>query len=326
MNCELLLKAMTDAPIAFFMMCIVLIAGGAYIVCLFAIAARIRFDSNEQKLDLIGRVMLTINGNSVTHPGITAEVVADSLNPFGDRLTSFVLRFPRIVLSEFNTHRVFSRNSASSRAIPFKKMVELAKHDPFVPMAFQKDHRGMQGTEYLESTEHDGCVRLWLDSRDDAIFRAESLSEFGVTKQLCNRLLEPFMFHTVLLTATEYENWFALRDHPAAEIHIADLAAKMRVAMDQSVPVTLGVGEWHIPFKDMLPEIDAIKIATARCARISYLNFDGTEDYQKDIQLHDDLADMGHMSPFEHCAQARGDSEWSGNFRGFDQYRKTVER
>jgi hypothetical protein len=142
---------------------------------------------------------------------INAIVVGDSLSPQGCRLTSLLITFPRIILSELNTHRMLSKNSASSRAIPFKKMVEMVKTNPFIPIAWQKEHKGMQGTEYFSEEESIHNRLMWLDSRDSAIMEAEQLHKRGVTKQLCNRLLEPFMWHTVLISGTEWENFFDLR-------------------------------------------------------------------------------------------------------------------
>lgn len=151
---------------------------------------------------------------------IKAEIVADSINKQGNRITTFVLTFPRILLSELNTHRMFTKNSASSRAIPFKKMVESVKNDPFIPIAWQKDHSGMQGSEYLNDASHENdhgdtvedATSQWLEARDSMIHHASLLHNVNkVTKQLCNRLLEPFMWHTVILTATEYYNFFELR-------------------------------------------------------------------------------------------------------------------
>jgi thymidylate synthase ThyX len=298
---------------------------------------------------------------------ISATIIADSLNEFGDRLTTFVLVFPRIVLAEFNTHRMISKNSASSRAIPFKTMLKKVQDEPFVPIAWQSEHKGMQGENYITETSRvNNCVNLWLAARDQAIIHASALStgqygtsnggvfnyDISVTKQLCNRLLEPFLYHTVICTGTEWENFFALRAHPQAEIHIADLAHKMLLAYNESRPKSLKEGQWHIPFGDTfditrlaqlrismsgsyeewidLKELEDLKvqIATARCARVSYLNFEGKDDYLADIKLHDILQSSGHMSPFEHCAQAMNtdlrDSAWSGNFHGFEQYRKMM--
>ena len=308
---------------------------------------------------------------------ITAEIIADSINEFGDRITTFIAVLPRIVLAEFNTHRMLSRNSSSSRAIPFKTMVEKVKSEPFIPIKWQKNHPGMQGTEYYteddcEETDTSNTHKTidsldyeWLGARDQAIYHATCLNKvYDVTKQFCNRLLEPFLYQTLIVTATEWENFFALRAHPAAEIHIADLAQKMLYAYNQSTPKELKAGDWHIPFGDkfdiqrlnaLMPDsqpmlsrekareiynLNKIKIATARCARVSYLNYEGTDDYAKDIALYNRLSSMGHWSPFEHCAKSMSKEDknlvglknsenlhiingWSGNFKGFIQLRKT---
>ena len=144
---------------------------------------------------------------------IKAKIIADSVNSFGDRLTSLILTYPRIIHSELMTHRMFSRNSASSRAIPFEKMVKMVEEDPFIPIAWQKDHKGMQGSEYAQYPDTEDFKVIWLEARDNAIKSAQ-LAQIGkvkLTKQICNRLLEPFMWHTVLVTATEFDNFFELR-------------------------------------------------------------------------------------------------------------------
>lgn len=303
-----------------------------------------------------------------------AEIIADSVNNWGDRLTTMVVTFPRIVLAEFNTHRMFSRNSASSRAIPFEKMVKMVEENPFIPIKWMKDHKGMQGNEYFDGEtcnqafghidrafgyshiEHKQASEYlqeqWLMARDNAVQQAKTLNELGVTKQFVNRLLEPFMWHTVIVTASDWGNFFALRVHPDAEIHMQKIAEMMLDAYNNSIPKKLEEGEWHIPFGDkidnnrldkLLPEIQPasltwyinsiqnlkVKIATARCARVSYLNFEGKDDYDADIKLHDRLLESGHMSPFEHCAKCMSKDEyyqnWSGNFKGFKQYRKMLQ-
>jgi len=143
---------------------------------------------------------------------INAEIIADSHDGRGNRITTFVLTFPRFILAELNTHRMFSKNSASSRAIPFKKMVESVENDPFIPIAWQKDHKGMQGTEYFtDKHEVYNKVANWLTAKNRAIESAKFINELGITKQLCNRLLEPYMWHKVILTATEFSNFFELR-------------------------------------------------------------------------------------------------------------------
>jgi thymidylate synthase ThyX len=264
---------------------------------------------------------------------ISARIVADSITKDGKRITSIVAVIPRIVLAELNTHRALSKNSASSRAIPFPKMCDMVVNEPFIPMLFQKTHKGMQGTEqFTEVSDIAQCVNMWLDARDKAVASAKELDNFGVTKQLCNRILEPFMYHTVLLTATEWQNFIALRAHKDAEVHIQDFAYKVIDVLNASTPRLLMEGEWHIPFGDNilisgLEGLEAnttktIKIATARCARVSYNNFEGKDDYEADIKLHDQLLESGHMSPFEHCAQAASGDTISGNFVGYVQYRK----
>lgn len=143
---------------------------------------------------------------------INAQILADSISEQGHRLTTFLLTYPRIIHSELMTHRMFSRNSASSRAIPFEKMIKMVQEDPFIPIAWQKDHKGMQGTEYLSHKDDVyNNTHEWLAGRDYAVAVAKSLNDLGITKQLCNRLLEPFMWHTTLISATEFSNFFELR-------------------------------------------------------------------------------------------------------------------
>ena len=314
---------------------------------------------------------------------IEAKIIADSINLQGDRITTYLLTYPRFIHSELMTHRMFSRNSASSRAIPFEKMVKMVEEDPFIPIAWQKDHKGMQGVEYFtESRDTDKAIENWLYARNASVKEATFLNNsIGVTKQLCNRLLEPFMWHTVLVTATEWDNFFELRcpkyqwqdgkvfnswrdlvadafnnganrdwvdglencplierlshSKSQAEIHIQALAEAMWDAMNESKPKELKAGEWHIPFGDRIemsildqqdlslkfPTINSlnelkIRIATARCARLSYMTFDGEIDYEKDIKLHDHLLSFRHMSPFEHCARAMSDEEYYTFIKG----------
>jgi len=269
---------------------------------------------------------------------------------------------------------MFTRNSASSRAIPFKKMIQAVKENPFIPLKWMKDHPGMQGNEYWNyPADVDVRVDAWLQARDSAATHAEILNgSLGVTKQIANRVLEPYMWHTVIVTATEWENYYALRASEFADIHIQKLAEEMLAAYNVSEPKILQPGEWHIPFGDKIDEemitailtkeygeplrwaygserhkelVDEIrlKIASARCARISYtvVGEEGKPDnYENDIKLHDRLVSSGHWSPMEHCGRSMSDYEfafdssfnaddgeegtwgWSGNFRGFLQYRK----
>ena len=166
---------------------------------------------------------------------IEAKIIADSISPQGKRITTYLLTYPRFIHAELMTHRLFSRNSASSRAIPFEKMAKMVEEDPFIPIAWQKDHKGMQGTEYFTNerisnySEYlDGnevvyqLEEEWLEARNCAIEQAKNMNQLGLTKQICNRLLEPFMWHTVLVTATEWDNFFELR-MPCYEIDLDNL-------------------------------------------------------------------------------------------------------
>jgi thymidylate synthase ThyX len=273
---------------------------------------------------------------------ISATIVADSLNIFGQRLTTLKVVMPRIVLAEFNTHRALTRNSASSRAIPFKRMHKSVSENMFMPIGFLKEHKGMQGFDYFDGEELVRVAHKWRFIASMLLSLSMSLHLLGVSKQICNRILEPFMYHTVLVSATEWSNFMALRDHKDAEIHIQAVARSIKEAMDNSTPKQLQPGEWHIPFGDKF-DIDElvlltddirhvfrvqegiadykdtqetltklkVKIATARCARLSYLTL-GAEpkiDYEADIKLHDMLLKDGHMSPFEHVARAMSRSE-----------------
>jgi hypothetical protein len=140
------------------------------------------------------------------------EIVADSINESGNRITTMVVTYPRIIHSEIMTHRMFSRNAASSRAVPSRKLIESVKNEPFIPIAFQKSHSGMQGVDYIiDQKDIDFEIADWLDDRDYAIKKAEGRLTRGLTKQLINRPLEPFQWYTTIITATEWENFFHLR-------------------------------------------------------------------------------------------------------------------
>lgn len=397
------------------------------------------------------------------------EILADSISEQRHRLTTFKVTYPHIIHAEMLRHRMLSRNVASSRAIPFKKMVKDVQENPFIPIAWQKNHSGMQGTEYLSKTdkfnlsqfvsamidtlnnmadrsskdfkqfekEVEERVNLitgllskythltmtlnewWLFARDKAVEAASILYVFKVTKQLCNRLLEPFVWTTELVSGTEWENFFELRcpkyhydledkyfkskkdwleyykktcigdvnsdftlkeedwfdiNKSQAEIHIQRIAEMMWDCYNESKPKQLNAGEYHIPFGDRIELIDwldcvnndnhldgdldlqdelfnrdKLKIATARCARISYetLGDNPKIDYEADIKLHDRLLADNHMSPFEHCARAMSEEEyesfykgeiankehteldenkgWCNNYRGFINYRYILE-
>ena len=263
-----------------------------------------------------------------------ARVLADSIAS-GVRLTTLEVTMPRIVLAEFNTHRMLSRNSASSRAIPVEKRIAAIRENPFVPDAFAANQRGMQAGEALSEGEQERARRWWLEGRDHACSVAEDLARLGVHKQWANRLIEPYAWHTVIVTATEWENFFALRCSPEAQPEIRRAAELMSNAMTASVPRALAPSCWHLPLVDerdddvaghLLPQI-----SIARCARVSYLTHDGRRDPKTDLELYRRLLTSGHMSPFEHVARVARHLEreelgaFVGNFRApWVQYRKTI--
>jgi hypothetical protein len=279
-----------------------------------------------------------------------ARVLKDSLSPSGARLTTLEVTFPRIVLAEFNTHRVFSRNSASSRAIPVEKMLKRVMDDPFIPIHWGKNQKGMQANEEVTLEQTTVAMTEWLKARDFAVQQAKELLYVGIHKQITNRLLEPFLWQTVIITATEFGNWNALRRHPDAQPEIKRVADMMWDARAASTPIKLDHGEWHLP---LTPEIDELlarrrtgdveaidwefwkKVSTGRCARVSYLTHDGRRDLEADIGLCERLQASGHMSPFEHVARPLDDDDlaphetfpnliFRGNFRGWLQYRKQL--
>lgn len=184
---------------------------------------------------------------------INATIVADSLSLQGDRLTSVLVTFPRIILSEVNTHRMLSKNTSSSRAIPFKKMVEVVQNNPFIPIAWQKEHKGMQGTEYLVDRKHENAVYEWLKARDFAVKQANIMNSDGVTKQLANRLLEPFMWTTMLITGSRegWNNFFSLR---LPEYHLENIPTVNEDLSLNSKTITL-IGKSK---KELLKEINQI--------------------------------------------------------------------
>ena len=155
---------------------------------------------------------------------VSAQVVADSINQHGDRLTSLVLTYPRIIHAEMLTHRMFSRNASSSRAVPVQKMIEAVKNNTFCPFEFQKAHKGMQGSEYFTDEDKEDCIKLWLESAELALQQAEKMKEKGITKQIINRILEPYQYYTVLITGSKesWNNFFELRN-PVYEIDLDNL-------------------------------------------------------------------------------------------------------
>lgn len=258
----------------------------------------------------------------------SAEILLHSMSPRdGSELATLVVTFPRIILAEFNTHRVFSRNSASSRAIPVQTQIQKVLDDPFVPEQWGSNKKGMQAAEPLAGEPASVARDAWLKARDWAVEQAKVLAFEGVHKQLVNRLLEPFMWHTVIVSSTEWKNFFRLRCHPDAQPEMQKIARMMRDALAASEPVERTK---HMPYITEGEYLDGAHpdwhphISAARCARISYLRHDSVQrNITEDVNLAGRLAKAGHWSPFEHVATAAPGRH--ANFTGWRQLRADLE-
>lgn len=264
----------------------------------------------------------------------SARVLADSVahgNLFArhSRITTLEVTFPRFILAEFNTHRMLSRNSASSRAIPPEKQLAHIRDDDYFVPTFGSRVKGMgQGDDLSHAQQR--LLRLeWREAALRAADSVEYLLEHGSDKSHANRLLEPFLWHTVIVTATEWENFFALRDHEAAQPEIRETAQVMQRAMLDSEPRVLNAGGWHLPLVtpeeiEHDPGTDWPAVSAGRCARVSFDTHNSYEDPKDSLARASRLAAMGHWSPFEHPAQLtlQPQPDW-GNFRQpWLQYRK----
>lgn len=291
------------------------------------------------------------------------KIICDSVSPENIRLTTFQLRYWRPIHAELMTHRVFSRNAGSSRARPSAAIIEQVRKDPWGPLHWGANQPGMQANNSVDDYTAVLGQNAWGVAAEAAAISAETMTKLGLHKQIVNRVLEPFTYIDVLVTSTQYANWFALRNHPDAQPEIQDLARRMQEEYNKSKPDLLQEGDWHLPYitledydevRDYLkkgritrdePEEKEIiktlcKISAARCARISYKPFDGSSgSIEKDIELHDKLvvSQPAHASPAEH--QATPDQivthadepfdDWvspqlHGNLTGWVQYRKTL--
>ena len=243
------------------------------------------------------------------HKEPSAKVIADSITLDGHRLTTFEVTMHRFVLAEFNTHRMFSRNSASSRAIPSHKQLSAVLYDPAMPIEWGTNQPGMQAAELLDEEDTSYARYNWVKASHAAVEASRILSEnLNVHKQVANRILEPWMWHTVIVTAVEYDNFFSQRVSPLAQPEIRIPAEHMLWAYEESEPVPVDKGEYHLPYiqeeeRDFTTR-QKIQLSTARCARVSYLTHDGRRDIEKDFELYDRLvsAEPPHASPLEHVA------------------------
>jgi thymidylate synthase ThyX len=294
--------------------------------------------------------------------GISVKVIADSIDHLGNRITTVEKVFPRIILAEENTHRMESKNSASSRAIPTKKMIELIQTSPFIPNFIGKNQSGMQAKEQLKGEAREQFLAEWNQAKDDAIRHLQNFEAMGAHKQLASRVTEAWMMMKTVNTATERANYLWLRDHSDAQPEIRILAECLREALEQSSPTELYPGEWHMPYvkiefdketdeisywseNEKLSLDEALKLSASCCAQVSYRQLN--TDLDKAFAIYDRMvsADRSHSSPFEHQATPinsfvnpfnphewpagvthvkRDGSLWSANFRGWIQHRQLI--
>lgn len=292
---------------------------------------------------------------------IEAKIIQASLNPFtGDKIVTYELDYPRFIHAEIMTHRMFSRNAQSSRAVPVKKTLEV--NQQFVkPLVWGANKSGMSSTEELDELGKAQAESMWEVAAKHAFKCSQTLNDIGLHKQWSNRVTEPFSRIKVVVTATEYENFFWLRIDPdAAQPEIVELAEKMKDLYDNAEFYVLGHGEWHLPYinrnrdqngsivyytseGDELTLEDAVKISASCCAQVSYRKLDETK--QKALEIYDRLfsGPKPHLSPVEHQAmcidvdrcnewpvgithQDRKGNLWSGNLKGFVQYRQILQQ
>lgn len=255
------------------------------------------------------------------------SILADSVNDgTGDRLTTFLLgNFPKCLLAELNTHRMLSKNAASSRAMPIAKLIEQVQKNPFIPQ-WTTHAKGMVGIDDLNDNDRRRATCQWLQVRDEAVSGAQRLADLGIAKQNVNRLLEPWMMVPVIVSGTEWDNFFTLRTARDVQPEFRAFACEMQSLMKASKPKRLNLGDWHIPLDvPSLPLKDRIKSSVAACARGSYGSFiSDAPDLEKDIALHDRLMVSGHWSPFEHQACCAQMGRYA-NYRGWESYRFACE-
>lgn len=258
---------------------------------------------------------------------ISAKIIADSCSAINcKRITTFELQYPRFIHSELMTHRLFSRNAMSSRAVPIDKMIQQVQEDPAVPIHWGKNQSGMQAKEELTGCSRADVKGEWQLAAQNAGDSAAFMASEGAHKQIVNRILEPFQLMKTVLTSTEFENFFWLRKHEDAQPEIKALAELMFVAMQDSTPLKLNVGEWHVPYVEVVkvtggmicegdyrieyrsrgesisPE-DALAISSSCCAQVSYRLLDDSIEKARKVYQRLVESEPVHASPFEHQAR-----------------------
>lgn len=246
------------------------------------------------------------------------------------RIATFVIRAPKFIQAHINSHRALSRNSASSRAIPAKRIRTNVLHSPFVPVYFGENKSGMQSGDALKGFKLWCANKIWLWARYVPVLFHWFGEKVGIHKEVVNRLIEPWLVVNIVLTGTEWSNFITLRSNKAAQPEMQVIASKIDELLKNTAPQILQLGQWHLPFiqnNEVGLDLDQQKkISAARCARVSYKLFDGKDsNIDADINICEKLISSGHWSPFEHQAEALDNTNRSANFVGWKQYRKEFE-
>lgn len=287
--------------------------------------------------------------------GFQARIITHTQAPNGREAISMLVTLPQMIEQEFLRHRVFCCSFGSTRAKPMKKQLQEVIDDPFIPLSYGRNGKGMQAKEELDEQAVFMAKSEWLTARHSAIMYADTLGDLKVHKQIAGRLLQPFAWRTGIITATDWMNFFYLRVHPDAQPEIQYFAYLCLCAYLESTPVQLNTGEWHLPFitKDEEENRSSTEIglvSAARCARNSYNRLPTPEDlaenergiahtseyytpdWNKDLQTAQDLRNgsggIGHFSPFEHQLEALGEGDAYtkiGPFRGYRSLRSMIE-
>lgn len=290
-------------------------------------------------------IIFALKYKSFKSKNIEVEILADSKNGYGDRLTTFLVTYPLIILKEVLTHRTFSRNTSSSRAIPYIHNYKRVFNEPFLWKKVVKNHKGMQGSKFFGTFKSYIFNCVWWSTGITVANIMLLANKLGVSKQLCNRAIEPWLYCTQVITSSEagLRNFYELRTASDAEYNIQDLAIKMLNLYSNNIPKQLDDDQYHLPMSNLIDrdcliasalELDLKpsellkRVSIARCARTSYYNFEGTINFNKDSKLCMFLAKNKHFSPLEHVAKNSGgcDTKLSGNFgAGWIQERKLIE-
>ena len=289
--------------------------------------------------------------------GFEVKIIARSISEAGMPLVTAQFKYPRFIHAEFMTHREFSRNASSSRAIPVKKMIEQVRHDPAMPIHWGANQPGMQADNQLDPVKQAIAQEQWMEAAWNAANVAEDMEDTGLHKQVANRILEPFQWMHVIATTSNTSNFFGLRRHKDAQPEIKLVADMWYEALEESTATLIRKDEWHLPYitaNDVVKAMQWLKygriirsepskaeidnllicVSAARCARVSYLTHDGAEpSIEQDLALYGRLvgAEPLHASPTEHQAtpDTLGPVSWEhpeehGNLRGWRQFRKML--